>query len=59
MPRAASDCSPSSWIHDAVAVGPGGGDDLHRCPGLRAFRIMGAILVLLGRRKKPLIGYDR
>jgi hypothetical protein len=28
-------------------------------PAFAALAILGAVLVLLGRRKKPLIGYDR
>jgi len=41
------------WLWDPVAVAA------LNAPTFVAFAIVGAILVLLGRRKKPLIGYDR
>ena len=41
------------WLWDPVAV------TLLGAPVCVVFAVVGAILVLLGRRKKPLIGYDR
>jgi hypothetical protein len=41
------------WLWDPVAV------TVLNAPTIAAFGIIGAILVLLGRRKKPLIGYGR
>jgi hypothetical protein len=41
------------WLWDPVAM------TVLNAPAIAAFGIVGAILVLLGRRKKPLIGYGR
>jgi hypothetical protein len=41
------------WLWDPVAV------RVLEAPALVALGLIGAILVLLGRRKKPLIGYAR
>ena len=41
------------WLWDPVAV------TVLNAPAMAAFGIIGAIFVLLGRRKKPLIGYAR
>src|SRR5450432_364583 len=41
------------WLWDPVAV------TVLNAPALVALGIVGAILVILGRRKKPLIGYGR
>jgi len=41
------------WLWDSVAV------QVLNAPAMAAFGIIGAILVLLGRRKRPLIGYSR
>jgi hypothetical protein len=41
------------WLWDPAAV------TILNAPSFAAFGIIGAILVLLGRRKKPLIGYGR
>jgi hypothetical protein len=41
------------WLWDPVAV------TVLNAPALVPLGIVGAILVLLGRRKKPLIGYSR
>jgi hypothetical protein len=41
------------WLWDPVAV------SVLNAPTFVAFGVVGAILVLLGRRKKPLIGYGR
>jgi hypothetical protein len=43
----------SPWLWDQVAV------TVLNAPAFVALGIVGAILVLLGRRKKPLIGYAR
>jgi hypothetical protein len=43
----------SPWLWDPVAV------TVLNAPAFVALGIVGAILVLLGRRKKPLIGYAR
>jgi hypothetical protein len=41
------------WLWDPVVV------TVLNAPTLAAFGIIGAFLVLLGRRKKPMIGYGR
>jgi hypothetical protein len=43
----------SPWLWDPVAT------TVLDAPAFAAFAIVGAILMLLGRRKKPLIGYSR
>jgi hypothetical protein len=42
-----------SWLWDPVVT------TILDAPAIVAFGIVGAILILLGRRKKPLIGYGR
>jgi hypothetical protein len=41
------------WMWDPVAM------TVLDAPAFAAFAVVGALLVLLGRRKKPLIGYSR
>ena len=41
------------WLWDPVAM------TVLNAPAMAAFGIIGAVLVLAGRRKKPLIGYGR
>jgi hypothetical protein len=43
----------TAWLWDPVAL------TVLNAPTFAALAILGAVLVLLGRRKKPLIGYDR
>jgi hypothetical protein len=43
----------TAWLWDPVAL------TVLNAPAFVALAILGAVLVLLGRRKKPLIGYDR
>jgi hypothetical protein len=42
-----------AWLWDPVAV------TILDAPALAVFGVVGAVLVVLGRRKKPLIGYAR
>ena len=57
---------PAAWLAKpliqpyagGMLVGPGHADDPGGA-GLGRVRLLGMLLILLGRRKKPLIGYAR
>ena len=51
--RPAIEAYTTPWLWDPVAT------TVLEAPAFVAFAIVGAILMLFGRRKKPLIGYGR